>query len=151
GHGVKAGVWLVACCAASRARQCGGGEGESGLVAVVVAGPGEAPLAQLDHRVLTVRVLIARQLTGLGVGVKTGGALAPGAASAAQLAEGDRVAAGLGDRMTPVAEGAVAVSEPFVVLAAGEGEVFGSGDDAHRVGPDAEVAGVVGAADSAVD
>src|SRR5262245_39538957 len=74
---------------------------------------------------------------------------APVLAGLAELPEGRRVPAGLGEDVAPVAEGAVAVGQARIVGAAGGGELLGGLDDPQGVRRGSEVAGVSGAVDLA--
>ena len=76
-------------------------------------------------------------------GARPAGLRAVAAAGAAELAEGDGVGAGLGDRVPAVAERAEVGQQQPVVLALG-GQVLGGGDDPDRVRAGTGHAGVGG-------
>ena len=91
---------------------CGGGVEVE--VALAVEDPGGDELEAVGE----VGVVV-EDLADVGVGVEAGGVAAVVAAGSAELAEGDGVGAGLGDRVAAVAEGAEVGEQLGVGVAVG--------------------------------
>jgi hypothetical protein len=89
-------------------------DGCCGLVEVEVALAGEDPGGDELEPVGEV-VVVVEYLADVGVRVEAGGVGACPAAGVAQLTEGDRVGAGLGDRVPAVAQGREVREEQRVV------------------------------------